>query len=55
MIFHSPPKNKRTSRTHEVWALTCTSLHLEKVAVSKESVGPNPVPLAKTSQSGLFA
>ena len=55
MIFHSSRKNKNTSRTDEVWALTCASLHLEKVTVSEESVGPNPIRLAKTSQRHLFA
>ena len=49
MIFHSSRKNKSTLRGDEVWAPTCASLHLEKVTVSEESVGPNPVRLAKTS------
>ena len=55
MIFHSSRKNKSTLRGDEVWALTCASLHLEKVAVFEESVRPNPIRLAKTCQSRLFA
>ena len=55
MIFHSSRKNKSTLRTDEVWVPTCASLHLEKVTVFEESVGPNPIRLAKTCQSRLFA